>query len=65
MGERVEVVADADAAFCAGLEGHGPAAGERIEDDVAGPAVASDEGVGEGGRKARQVRAHRVERVAP
>ena len=41
------------------------AAAERIEDDVARPRIASDERVGEGCRKARQVRAHRVKRVAP
>ena len=65
VGERVEVVADADAALGDRLEGRRAAAGERIEDDVAGPAVARDERVGEGRREAREVRAHRVERVAP
>jgi len=35
------------------------------QDDVAAARVAGDEGVGEGRREAREVRAHRVERVAP
>src|SRR6185503_14329612 len=46
-------------------ERRGAATRERIEHDVARPRVAGDEGVREGGREARQVRAHRVERVAP
>ena len=45
--------------------GRRAAAGERVEDDVAGPRVAGDERVGEGRREAREVRAHRVEAVAP
>ncbi len=65
MGERIEVVADPDAALGAGLEGRRAAPGERVEDDVARPRVASDEGVGERRREAREVRAHRVEGVAP
>ena len=65
VGERVEVVADADPALGAGLEGCRAAPGERVEDDVARPRVARDEGVGQGGREAREVRAHRVEGVAP
>ena len=65
VGEGVEVVADADPALGARLERRRAAAGERIEDDVAGPRVARDERVGQGGREAREVRAHRVERVAP
>ena len=65
VGERVQVVADADPPLGACLEGGRPASGERIEDDVASPRVAGDEGVGEGRREAREVRAHRVERVAP
>ena len=65
VGERVEVVADADPALGAGLERGRAAPGERIEDDVARPRVASDERMGQGGREAREVRAHRVERVAP
>ena len=65
VGERVQVVADADPALGAGLEGRRPASGERIEDDVASARVAGDEGVGKGGREAREIRAHRVERVAP
>ena len=47
VGERVEVVADADPALGAGLERRRAATGERIEDDVARPRVAGDEGVGE------------------
>ena len=65
VGERVEVVADADPALGAGLERRRAATGERVEDDVAGPRVAGDERVGEGGREAREVRAHRVERSGP
>ena len=65
VGERVEVVADADPALRARLERGGAATRERIEDHVTGPRIAGDEGVGEGGREAREVRAHRVERVAP
>ena len=64
-GERIEVVADADPALGAGLQRRGAAAAERVKDDVAGPRVAGDEGVGEARREARQVRAHGVERVAP
>ena len=63
--ERVEVVADADAALGGGLHRGRAAAGERVEDDVAGPAVAGDERVGERRREAREVRAHRVQAVAP
>ena len=65
VGERVEVVADADPALGRRLERRRAAARERVEDDVAAPRVAGDERVGEGGREAREVRAHRVERVAP
>ena len=65
VGERVEVVADADPPLRAGLERRRAAAGERIEDDVARARVAGDERVREGGREAREVGAHRVERVAP
>ncbi len=65
VGEWVEVVADADPALSRGLERRRAAPGERIEDDVARPAVAGDERVREGRREARQVRAHRVQRVAP
>ncbi len=65
VGERVEIVADADPALRTGLERGRPTAAERVEDDVPGPRVAGDEGVGQGGREARQVRAHRVEPVAP
>ena len=65
VGERIEVVADADPALGAGLEGRRAAPRERVEDDVARPRVARDEGMGEGGREAREVRAHRVEGVAP
>ena len=65
VGERVEVVADPDPALGAGLERRRAAAAERVEDDVAGSRVAGDERMGEGGREARQVRAHRVEPVAP
>ena len=45
--------------------GRRAAPGERVEDDVARPRVAGDEGVGQGRREAREVRAHRVEGVAP
>ena len=65
VGERVEVVADPDPALGAGLQRRRAATRERIEDDVARPRVAGDEGVGEGRREARQVGAHRVEAVAP
>ena len=65
LGQRVEVVADADPALGERLERRGAAARERVEHDVAGPAVAGDERVGEGRREAREVRAHRVEAVAP
>ena len=65
VGERIQVVADADPALGAGLERRRPAAAERVEHDVAGPAVAGDEGVGQRRREAREVRAHRVEGVAP
>src|SRR6476659_6163036 len=65
MGERVEVVADANSTFGARLEGRGPTSAERVEDDVSAAAVAPDEGVGESRRKARQVRAHRMEGRAP
>ena len=63
--ERVEVVADPDPPLRARLERCRAATRERIEDDVARSRVAGDEGVGERGREARQVRAHRVEGVAP
>ena len=65
VGERVEVVADPDPALGARLQRRRAATRERIQDDVTGPRVAGDEGVGERGREAREVRAHRVERVAP
>ena len=65
MGERVEVVADSDPALGTGLQRARPATAERVEDDVAGPRVAGDEGVGEGRREARQVGAHRMEPVTP
>ena len=65
VGERIEVVADTDPAFRARLEGRRPATGERVQDDVAGPRIPGDEGVRERGREAGQVRAHRVEGVAP
>ena len=63
--EGVEVVADADAPLGRRLDRRGAAAGERVEDDVAGPAVAGDERMGERRREAREVRAHRVQAVAP
>ena len=65
VSERVEVVADPDPPLRARLERCRAATRERIEDDVAWSRVAGDEGVGERRRKARQVRAHRVERMAP
>ena len=65
VGERIQVVADADPALGACLEGRRPAAGERIQDDVTGPRIPGDEGVRQRGRKAGQIRAHRVEGVAP
>ena len=42
-----------------------PAAGERVQHDVSRPGVPGDERVGERRGKAREVRAHRVEGVAP
>ena len=65
LGQGVQVVADADPALGERLERGGAASRERVEHDVAGPAVAGDERVGEGRRKAREVRAHRVQAVAP
>ena len=65
VGERVEVVADTDATFGAGLERGRAAPGEWIEDHVARARIASDERMGQGRGEAREVRAHRVERVAP
>ena len=65
VGKGVEVVADTDPTLGARLERDRATSGERIEHDVAGPAVAGDEGVGERRREARQVRAHRMERVTP
>ena len=49
--KRVQIVADADAALRAGLEGGGAAPRERIEHDVAGPRIPRDERVGQGGGK--------------
>ena len=63
--ERVEIVTDADPALRRRLERRGATPGERVEHDVARPAVAGDERVGEGRREAREVRAHRMEAVAP
>ena len=65
VGEGVEVVADPDPSLGARLEGRRTPPGERIEDHVASARVARDEGVGERSREAREVRAHRVERMAP
>ena len=65
VGERVEVVADTDPPLRARLQGRRAATGERIEDDVTRPRVARDERVGQRRREAREVRAHRMERVAP
>ncbi len=65
VGQRVEVVAHADASLRARLEGRRAAPAERVQDDVARPRVARDERVGEGRREAGQVRAHRVVGVAP
>src|SRR6185503_16445429 len=65
VSERIEVVADADATLGARLEGGRPTSAERVEDDVPAPAVAPDEGMGEGRWEARQVGAHRMERRAP
>ena len=65
VGERVEVVADADPALRAGLERGRAAPGERVEDDVTRPRIAGDERMGEGRREAREIRAHRMEGVAP
>ena len=65
LGERVQVVADPDPALRDGLERRRAAAAERVEDHVAGARVAGDERVGEGRREAREVRAHRVQAVAP
>ena len=63
--ERVEVVTDADPTLGAGLQRHRSTAGERVQDDVPRSAVARDERVCQGRGEARQVRAHRMERVAP
>ena len=49
----------------AGLQRRRAAAAERVQDHVAGARVAGDEGVGQAGREAGQVRAHGVEAVAP
>ena len=65
LRERVEVVADPDPALGDRLEGRRAAAAERVEHHVAGAGVAGDERVREGRREAREVRAHRVEAVAP
>ena len=65
MSERVEIAAEPDATLRAGLERRRATAGEGIEDDIAAARVAPDERVGKCGREAREVRAHRVERVAP
>ena len=65
VGEGVEVVAGADAALGAGLQRSRAAAAEGVQDHVAGAGVAGDEGVGQAGREAGQVRAHGVEAVAP
>ena len=65
VGKGVEVVADADPALGAGLERGRAASRERVEDDVTRPRVPGDERMGQGRREAREVRAHRVERVAP
>ena len=65
VGERVEVVADADPALGDRLERDGAPAAERVEHDVARSRPAGDEGVAERRREAREVRAHRVEAVAP
>ena len=65
VGERVEVVADADAALGGRLE-RAPCRGRRTgRGRRRRAAVARDEGVGERRREAREVRAHRVEAVAP
>ncbi len=63
--ERVEVVADADPSLGDRLERGRAAAAERVEHDVARARVARDEGVRQRRREAREVRAHRVEAVAP
>jgi hypothetical protein len=65
LGEGVEVVADADPSLGERLQGRGAASGERVQDDVAGPAVAGDERVRERRREAREIRAHGVQAVAP
>jgi hypothetical protein len=65
MGERVEVVSGPHSPLRAGLERRRPAAAEGIEDHVTGSRVAGDECVRQTGREARQVRAHRMEAVAP
>ena len=65
VSERIEVVPHSDAALRAGLQWRGAASRERIEDHITRPRIARDEGVREGGREAREVGTHRVERVAP
>jgi hypothetical protein len=65
VSERIQVVPDADAPFGARLERCRAAAREWIEDDVTRPRIAGDEGVRKRGWEAREVRAHRMEGVAP
>ena len=65
MGERVEVVANADPTLGTRLERGRAPTGEGVEDHVTGSRVAGDERVRESSRKAREIGAHRVEAVAP
>jgi len=51
VGEWLKVVAGADSALGAGLQRCRAAALKRVEDDVAGPGVAGDEGVDQAGRE--------------
>ena len=65
VGERIEVVANAQAPLDTGLEGHRSSTRERVEDHVPGARVPLDEGVGERRREAGEIGAHRVEGMAP
>ncbi len=63
--QRVGVAPGADSALGAGLQGHGAAACEGVEDDIAGARVPRDQRMGDGRRERAEVRAHGVEAVAP
>ena len=65
VGEGVQIVADADPALGAGLERCRTTTRERVEDHVSRARVACDERMGEGSRETREIRAHRMEGMAP